>query len=67
VAKNDGKIDLIPLVQAVVCEDCKVISRAKHANCPSCGGTAIWNLVRVIEGITQREIDRTIENVWEQS
>lgn len=38
VTKGDGNIDLIPHVEAVVCEDSKVISRAEHANCPSCRG-----------------------------
>ena len=38
VTKGDGNIDLIPHVEAVVCEDSKIISRAEHANCPSCRG-----------------------------
>jgi hypothetical protein len=67
MARNDGKIDLIPLSEAVLCEDCKVISSAKHANCPSCGGTAIWSLVRVTERVTQPEMDRIIEDVWQKS
>jgi hypothetical protein len=67
MANNDGKIDLIPLTEAVLCEDCKIISRAKHANCPSCGGAAIWNLARVVERVTQPEMDRIIEGVWQKS
>jgi RNA polymerase subunit RPABC4/transcription elongation factor Spt4 len=67
MANNDWKIDLIPLTEAVLCEDCKIISRAKHANCPSCGGAAIWNLARVIERVTQPEMDRIIEGVWQKS
>jgi RNA polymerase subunit RPABC4/transcription elongation factor Spt4 len=65
--KDKSNLDLIPLAEAVVCEDCKVISRAKHAQCPSCGGSALWILVSVIEGVAQREIDQTIERLWEQS
>jgi hypothetical protein len=67
MANHDGKIDLIALTEAVLCEDCKIISRAKHANCPSCGGAAIWNLARVIERVTQPEMDRIIEGVWQKS
>jgi RNA polymerase subunit RPABC4/transcription elongation factor Spt4 len=64
---NDGRNDLIPLAEAVICEDCRVIFRAKHSSCPSCGSAAIWNLFRIIEGLTQREIDRCIERIWEKS
>jgi hypothetical protein len=67
VTKRDRNVDLIPLAEAVVCEDCKVISRAKHGNCPSCGGAALWNLVRVTGRLAQPEMDRIIENVWEKS
>ena len=67
VTNGHGNIDLIPLREAVVCEDCKVISRARHANCPSCGGAALWNLIKVIERLTQPEIDRIVENILEKS
>ncbi len=60
-------IDLIPLNEAVVCEDCDVISRAKHATCPSCGGSALWSLVNIMDRHAQREMDRAIEDMWERS
>jgi hypothetical protein len=60
-------IDLIPLEEAVICVDCDVISRAKHATCPSCGGSALWSLAIVMEQLAQREMDRVIEDLWARS
>lgn len=67
MAKGDAFLDLIPLAEAVICEDCEVISRAKHSTCPSCGSTAIYNLERIIHRLSQPEIDRVIENLWKRS
>jgi hypothetical protein len=67
MTKGNANIGMIPLAEAVFCEDCTIISRARHATCPSCGGSAILNLVKVIEVLVQREMDRTIQSVWERS
>lgn len=41
-------VELIPLDQAVLCENCQVISRAKNDHCLSCGSHSILHLANVL-------------------
>jgi hypothetical protein len=41
-------VELIPLDQAVLCENCRVISRGKNHLCLSCGSPSILHLANVL-------------------
>lgn len=41
-------VELIPLDQAVLCENCQVISRDKNDHCLSCGSHSILHLANVL-------------------
>lgn len=42
--------DTIPLLHAVLCVDCEVISATALSACPTCGGSALLNLSFVLGG-----------------
>ena len=42
-------VESIPLDEAVLCEDCKVITRAKNNHCLVCGGHSIVSLARILD------------------
>jgi hypothetical protein len=42
--------DTIPLLHAVLCVDCEVISATAFSWCPTCGGSALLNLSFVLGG-----------------
>jgi len=62
--KNRKPIEAIPLLEAVVCEDCHHVTRAKNSRCLTCGSTAIWMVSRVME---RSEVDVVVEEVLQLS
>jgi|GEM_PF-2603807 len=47
-AKAFEPVELIPLNQAVLCEDCQMISQARNDHCLSCGSHSILTLASVL-------------------
>ena len=50
------KIQMVPLSQAILCEDCQAVVTFRVGSdhsCPVCGGQAVVNLQRLIEGKKQ--------------
>lgn len=55
-------LEIIPMKEAVLCEDCHNITRAKGHKCLACGSTGIWNLGRVLDSL---EVDVVVEKtLW---
>lgn len=47
------KIQMVPLSQAILCENCQTVSNGTDHSCPACGSQAVVNLQRLIEGKNQ--------------
>jgi len=44
-------VDIIPLAEAILCESCQQITRARNGHCPACGSTALVNLSKVLNRV----------------
>jgi hypothetical protein len=42
-------VSSIPLAEAVLCENCHCVARAKNGHCPVCESVAIVNLAALLE------------------
>jgi hypothetical protein len=42
-------VDSIPLAEAVLCENCGCITRAKNGHCPVCESVAVLSLAALLE------------------
>jgi hypothetical protein len=47
--KNYPDLRVLPLLHAVFCLDCEVISSSRGDECPTCKGRALVNLARMLE------------------
>jgi hypothetical protein len=56
---------LIPLLTAVLCEECERISESPNETCVGCGSKAITNLSRLLakESPMLTEIERVVDEV----
>ena len=43
-------VSSIPLAEAVLCENCGCVTRAKNGHCPVCESVALLNLAALLEG-----------------
>ncbi len=44
------EINLVPLLQAVLCADCELISEGTNGHCVACGSQAIISISKVLGG-----------------
>jgi hypothetical protein len=42
-------VDSIPLAEAVLCENCGCVTRAKNGHCPVCESGALLNLATLLD------------------
>lgn len=57
---DDRKKAIIPLAEAVLCEDCRNITSAKNSTCKCCGSSSIWSVINVLE---KSSVDRLMERL----
>lgn len=52
--QSEGKpwepVDKIMLAEAVLCEDCTAITKARNGHCLACGGHSLLNLAALLDG-----------------
>lgn len=51
-------VDSIPLAEAVFCENCQCVTRAKNGHCPVCESVAVVSLTVLLERSNPPEVDR---------
>jgi hypothetical protein len=47
---NHPEVNVLPLLNAVFCLDCEVISNSQSEDCPVCRGRSLVNLARMLGG-----------------
>lgn len=50
-------VEAIPLSVAVVCEDCKNITKSKNSTCGCCGSKAIWSVSAMLQRATTTKLE----------
>ena len=50
LTKNRSDTNGLPLLNAVFCLDCEVISNSRRDECPACKGRSLVNLARILGG-----------------
>lgn len=53
----------VPLVEAMLCEDCKEITASKKSTCAICGSTAIWPLTALLEPTLDSIVDNILRTM----
>jgi hypothetical protein len=49
-AKVLAQTQFVPLMEAVLCVDCEMVSNSTHGHCPACGGRALLNVATALGG-----------------
>jgi len=49
-AHTEGGLSAVPLLNAVFCAECEIISNSPHDACSVCGSRSLINLFRMLEG-----------------
>lgn len=47
--ETHAMVEIIPLDYAVLCVDCRAITRAVNSHCPACGSQSVLNLAKVLD------------------
>lgn len=49
-AKALAETQVVPLMEAVLCVDCEMLSNSTHGHCPACGSRALLSVSTVFGG-----------------
>jgi uncharacterized paraquat-inducible protein A len=44
-------LDAVPLAEAVLCQSCQTVTRAKNGHCPICGASTLVRLTTFVPSI----------------
>jgi hypothetical protein len=58
----EGRLSAVPLVNAVFCVDCEIISNSPHDACTVCGSHSLISLVRMLGGTLRSQKPQSPED-----